>query len=866
MTHNQTVATVTHMPTDPYRSQLPYSTDLFTPWRPFKGDHMTTKSSRSQLPYSTGHDNAMASFQSDFENYSSDDEEALWQPRLPPIQEEPEDESSSLEWDSDDDFEEMERRCNELEDGAVAQEVKEEGEKKEGEKEEGVKEEREVEGQKTQGEKEEGEVEGEKTEGEEEEGEKEEGGQREERQERENHGDTWSFPRLTSYVISSSSSDEEECDAKELKKQLTLAKDEIQVKTLHINIHVREIKRLEKLNSELTAKNNRLDRAQSSPGKRQQFEMLNTALRHEVQELKAKLEHSIDESDDIILQLEDKLAGANTRCKNMWSLFREASSELEEMKKAAEEFKMTQRCLEADIRYEEEKNGKLKRELEETKKTSEKFPEMKELLEASVEHERGENAKLKRELEKAENAAKDFAKMKESLQADVLHERAENAKLKKELEETKSASEGLAKVKESLQATVEHEQKESARLKRELKETKKVSEGFVKVKESLQATVQHEQEENARLKRDLEETKKASERLVETKESLQATVLQEQEENSRLTKELKEAKNAAERFAKVKQSLKAEMQHEQEENARLKRALEESKLARENHVKQNKTELREMLRDELGKLEVFQGAYSNKLDALRKENDALERSVSSLSDRNNDLTRKLDVAKKAYTKVARTLEKLQEDSSSVESLGLTKGNSTIAGELESKKALSNMVDVLKEENEALQSSVGLLTDRCSNLMKELANLDIAAQETLEATVHRLTMDNKRQAQIVQNKEQLLAKLEFNNKSIQQKLHAENSKLSSKLEETRNVIGNLRYENETLKRSMKGLTTRNNLLNKRVAMLDEYFEKQRSRKPEDPATPSRHMASARMGDGRRRLFEERGEGHQGEIFL
>ncbi|XP_019643754.1 PREDICTED: uncharacterized protein LOC109484838 [Branchiostoma belcheri] len=128
------------------------------------------------------------------------------------------------------------------------------------------------------------------------------------------------------------------------------------------------------------------------------------------------------------------------------------------------------------------------------------------------------------------------------------------------------------------------------------------------------------------------------------------------------------------------------------------------------------------------------------------------------------------------------------------------------------------------------------------------------------------MDNKRQAQIVQNKEQLLAKLEFNNKSIQQKLHAENSKLSSKLEETRNVIGNLRYENETLKRSMKGLTTRNNLLNKRVAMLDEYFEKQRSRKPEDPATPSRHMASARMGDGRRRLFEERGEGHQGEIFL
>ncbi|KAI8484094.1 hypothetical protein Bbelb_382120 [Branchiostoma belcheri] len=764
---------------------------------------MTTKSSRSQLPYSTGHDNAMASFQSDFENYSSDDEEALWQPRLPPIQEEPEDESSSLEWDSDDDFEEMERRCNELEDGAVAQEVKEEGEKKEGEKEEGVKEEREVEGQKTQGEKEEGEVEGEKTEGEEEEGEKEEGGQREERQERENHGDTWSFPRLTSYVISSSSSDEEECDAKELKKQLTLAKDEIQVKTLHINIHVREIKRLEKLNSELTAKNNRLDR-------------LNTALRHEVQELKAKLERSIDESDDIILQLEDKLAGANTRCKNMWSLFREASSELEEMKKAAEEFKMTQRCLEADIRYEEEKNGKLKRELEETKKTSEKFPEMKELLEASVEHERGENAKLKRALEKAENAAEDFAKMKESLQADVLHEQAENAKLKKELEETKSASEGLAKVKESLQATVEHEQKESARLKRELEETKKVSEGFVKVKESLQATVQHEQEENARLKRELEETKKASERLVEAKESLQATVLQEQEENSRLTKELKEAKNAAERFAKVKQSLKAEMQHEQEENARLKRALEESKLARENDVKQNKTELREMLRDELGKLEVFQGAYSNKLDALKKENDALERSVSSLSltgttiSPGNELAetkkvvleketleitvkkltlvnkkqaKKLDVAKKAYTKVARTLEKLQEDSSSVESLELTKGNSTITGELESKKALSNMVDVLKEENEALQSSVGLLTERCSNLMKELANLDIAAQETLEATVHRLTMDNKRQAH--------------------------------KLEETRNVIGNLRYENETLKRSMKGLTTRNNLLNKYV---------------------------------------------------
>ncbi|KAI8520904.1 hypothetical protein Bbelb_006580 [Branchiostoma belcheri] len=830
---------------------------------------MTTKSSRSQLPYSTGHDNAMASFQSDFENYSSDEEEALWQPRqgnrcgyaqrgsalpqgnrLPPIKEEPEDESSSLEWDSDDDFEEMERMCNELEDGAVAQEVKEEGEKKEGAKEEGEKEEGEVGGEKTEGEEEEGEVEGEKT-GEEEEGEKEkkEEGQREERQERENPGDTWSFPRLTSYVISSSSSDEEECDAKELKKQLTLAQDEIQVKTLHINIHVREIERLEKLNSELIAKNNRLDR-------------MNTALRHEVQELKAKLERSIDESDDIILQLEDKLAGATTRCKNMWSLFRQASSELEEMKKAAEEFKMTQRCLEADIRYEEEKNGKLKRELEETKKASEEFPAMKESLEAAVEHERGENAKLKRELEKAENAEEDFAKMKESLQADVLHEQAENAKLKKELEETKSASEGFAKVQESLQATVEHEQKETARLKRELEETKKVSEGFVKVKESLQATVQHEQEENARLKRELEETKKASERLAEAKESLQTTVLQEQEENSRLTK-----------------------------------ALEESKLARENHVKQNKTELREMLREELGKLDVFQGAYSNKLDALRKENDALERSVSSLSDRNNDLTselaeakkvvleketleitvkkltlvnkkqaKKLDVAKKAYTKVARTLEKLQEDSSSVESLELTKGNSTIAGELESKKTLSNMVDVLKEENEALQSSVGLLTDRCSNLMKELENLEIAAQETLDATVQRLTTDNKRQAQIVQNKEQLLAKLEFSNKSIQQKLHAENGKLSSKLEETHNVIGCLRYENETLKRSMKGLTTRNNLLNKRVAMLDEYFEKQRSRKPEDPATPSRPMASARMGDGRRRLFEERGERHQCELFL
>ncbi|XP_019624963.1 PREDICTED: uncharacterized protein LOC109470453 [Branchiostoma belcheri] len=466
----------------------------------------------------------MASFQSDFENYSSDEEEALWQPRLPPIQEEPEDESSSLEWDSDDDFEEMERRCNELEDGAVAQEVKEEGEKKEGEKEEG--------------EKEEGEMEGLKTEGEEEEGEKEkkEEGQREESQERENPGDTWSFPRLTSYVISSSSSDEEECDAKELKKQLTLAQDEIQVKTLHINIHVREIERLEKLNSELTAKNNKLDRAQSSPGKRQQFEMMNTALRHEVQELKAKLERSIDESDDIILQLEDKLAGASTRCKNMWSLFRQASSELEEMKKAAEEFKMTQRCLEADIRYEEEKNGKLKRELEETKKASEEFPAMKESLEAAVEHERGENAKLKRELEKAENAAEDFEKIKESLQADVLREQAENAKLKKELEETKSASEGFAKVQESLQATVEHEQKETARLKRELEETKKVSEGFAKVKESLQATVQHEQEENARLKR-----------------------------------ELKETKNAAERFAKVKQSLKAEVQREQEENAKLKR-------------------------------------------------------------------------------------------------------------------------------------------------------------------------------------------------------------------------------------------------------------------------------------------------------
>ncbi|KAI8487837.1 hypothetical protein Bbelb_342850, partial [Branchiostoma belcheri] len=48
---------------------------------------MTTKSSRSQLPYSTGHDNAMASFQSDFEDYS-DGEEAPNRRRLSTVKQE----------------------------------------------------------------------------------------------------------------------------------------------------------------------------------------------------------------------------------------------------------------------------------------------------------------------------------------------------------------------------------------------------------------------------------------------------------------------------------------------------------------------------------------------------------------------------------------------------------------------------------------------------------------------------------------------------------------------------------------------------------------------------------------------------------
>ncbi|XP_078679402.1 uncharacterized protein LOC144915045 isoform X2 [Branchiostoma floridae x Branchiostoma belcheri] len=251
--------------------------------------------------------------------------------------------------------------------------------------------------------------------------------------------------------------------------------------------------------------------------------------------------------------------------------------------------------------------------------------------------------------------------------------------------------------------------------------------------------------------------------------------------------------------------------------------------------------MRDMFQEELGKLEMFQCALRDEIAALKRENEALERSVSFLSDKNNNLTRKLDFAKKAYSKVLATLQKLQEDtdhsstaedtedSSSVESLELTKDNSTVTEEL-------------------------------ANLTLEKAAQE---KEILEATVQQLTLENKKQAKMLEDREQLQDDLETSNKAIQlyhcasEKLLAENDRITSKLEKSQKASNNkitaLQQANEALKRSLSVLMDRDNIINSGIADFKGVLEHMKNgvfRKREDPATPSRHS----MGDGRKLVFE------------
>ncbi|XP_078619230.1 uncharacterized protein LOC144886468 [Branchiostoma floridae x Branchiostoma japonicum] len=464
--------------------------------------------------------------------------------------------------------------------------------------------------------------------------------------------------------------------------------------------------------------------------------------------------------------------------------------ELEETKKASGRFAEVKELFEATIEHEQAENERLKRDLEKANDAAEKLAKAKDSLQCEVQQEQAENEKLKKKMEEIKTASEGFAKVKKSLQATVLLKENECARLKRELEKTRKASEACAKETKSLQATVQHEKETNASLKRELDETKKASEGSKKLKESLQSEVHREQAENARLRKVMEETKVVSEGLKNANESLQASVHREQEENSKLKMVLQETRDAAVGFAKAKESLQTEIQQEKEENTRLRKALNEAKMIRKVSGSDSKTEMREVFREELGKLELFQGANSNGIAGMRKENEALERSVSFLSDKNKRLFReladnknvvlekdtleitvkkltlvnkrqamKIDAAKKAYSKVLVTLQKLQEDTdsdsmtednkdtSSAESLEWTQDSSTFAQKpKDSQKTSSDRLAMLKED-EALEPSVGLLSDRIRNRTKERVDLKKAAEEKelLEAIVKKLTTDNKRQA-------------------------------------------------------------------------------------------------------------------------
>eukprot|EP00058_Branchiostoma_floridae_P002567 XP_002588055.1 hypothetical protein BRAFLDRAFT_83036 [Branchiostoma floridae] len=360
-------------------------------------------------------------------------------------------------------------------------------------------------------------------------------------------------------------------------------------------------------------------------------------------------------------------------------------------------------------------------------------------------------------------------------------------------------------------------------------------------KRALEADIQDEQEKNEQLKRKLEETKTASEGFAKVKESLQATVLLKENECARLKRELEKTKKASEACAKETKSLQTTVQHEKETNASLKR-----------------------------KLELFKAANNNEIAAMRKENEALGRSVSFLSDKNKRLTRelaetknlvleketleitvkkltlvnkkqakKIDEAKKAYSKVLVTLQKLQDtdsdsmtedskDTSSADSLEWTQDSSTFAQKPEdSQKTSSDKLAILKED-EAVEPSVGLLSDCIRNRTKERVDLKKAAEEKelLEAIVKKLTTDNKRQAKMLEDKDRLQKNLDSSNKAIQhylrasEKLLAENDRLESKLAKSQktsnNQIAALKRENETLKRAMGSVSDQNNILNRGIA--------------------------------------------------
>ncbi|XP_035686746.1 uncharacterized protein LOC118422968 [Branchiostoma floridae] len=241
------------------------------------------------------------------------------------------------------------------------------------------------------------------------------------------------------------------------------------------------------------------------------------------------------------------------------------------------------------------------------------------------------------------------------------------------------------------------------------------------------------------------------------------------------------------------------------------------------------------------------------------------------------LETKIDEAKKAYSKVLVTLQKLQDtdsdsmtedskDTSSADSLEWTQDSSTFAQKPEdSQKTSSDKLAILKED-EAVEPSVGLLSDCIRNRTKERVDLKKAAEEKelLEAIVKKLTTDNKRQAKMLEDKDRLQKNLDSSNKAIQhylrasEKLLAENDRLESKLAKSQktsnNQIAALKRENETLKRAMGSVSDQNNILNRGIADFKDvvfHMSKDVFKKKADHTTPCRK----KIGDRRRLLFED-----------
>ncbi|XP_035686745.1 troponin T, cardiac muscle-like [Branchiostoma floridae] len=303
----------------------------------------------------------MASFQSDFENYS-DEEENLFQPRLPTIQEEVDSEISEWEWDSEEDLEE--KKANEQEDEEMAQKVKEDPEEK--------KEAREKEGD---GEAEEGNI-------------------------------TWTSPYPG--LKENSSSDEEggNDDAKILKKQLSLARAEISAKELNINKQAQDINRLIKRNFELIDENKEFNRSVFTAfyfcfrfnvsAKEKKMARNNTALKCEVKELKARLLHFRDECDrDLEEYLIEKRA-LEADIQDEQEKNEQLKRELEETKKASGRFAEVKELFEVTVEHEQAENERLRRDLEKANDAAEELAKAKDSLQSEVQQEQAENEKLKK--------------------------------------------------------------------------------------------------------------------------------------------------------------------------------------------------------------------------------------------------------------------------------------------------------------------------------------------------------------------------------------------------------------------------------------------------------------------------------------